>query len=94
MYLPQPPPPQHSRRRVGLWVFLGVQILFLVWIIAGAHSGTGTPADCGTLDAETCNSAQNVGTAIGVGLIIGLWAFVDIIFGITLMIIHMNRRKP
>lgn len=30
---------------------------------------------------KTCNDAGNVGTAIGVGLIIGLWAAADVILG-------------
>lgn len=34
----QPPVPQRRKRRVFLWVFLAVQVLFLVWIIAGLAS--------------------------------------------------------
>ena len=28
--------PARKRKRVFWWVFLGIQILFLVWVIAGA----------------------------------------------------------
>jgi purine-cytosine permease-like protein len=57
---PQPPhghylPPQpyaprqqwqqpRKKRRVFLWVFLGIQVLFLVWIIVGAASHPAGPA--------------------------------------------------
>jgi len=80
-----------KRKRIGMWIFLAVQALFLVWIIVGV-STSGTPSDCQGLDAQTCKDASSVGTAIGVGLIIGLWAVVDFIMGITLLIIRLNRR--
>ncbi|MCQ6555441.1 hypothetical protein NPS70_19890 [Streptomyces sp. C10-9-1] len=91
----RPTPPQRPPRkkpRVFLWVFLGVQLLFLIWLITGIASGSGTPEDCGTLDAQTCNEAENVGTAIGVGLILVLWAVVDVILGITYAVYRFSRR--
>lgn len=91
---PPPPPPQTSRknRRIFLWVFLAVQLLFLIWLITGIASGAGTPEDCDTLDQQTCNEAENVGTAIGVGLILILWAVVDIILGITYAVYRFSKR--
>lgn len=85
-------PKPKKRKRIGMWVFLAVQALFLIWIITGVASASGTPSDCGGLDAQTCNSASDAGTAIGVGLIIGLWAVVDFILGLTLLIIRLARR--
>lgn len=93
--LPPPPPPQAGRkkkRRVFMWVFLAIQAIFLLWIITGAASGAGNPDDCGTLDAELCNSASDAGTAIGVFLIIVLWAVVDFILGVTYAIYRLARR--
>ncbi|NEC22178.1 hypothetical protein G3I50_28640 [Streptomyces parvus] len=90
---PQPPPRSpRKKHRVFLWVFLGVQLLFLIWLIAGIASGSGTPEDCGTLDKQACNDAENAGTAIGVGLIIVLWAVVDVILGITYAVYRLARR--
>jgi hypothetical protein len=48
-YAPQPAPrPQwqqpRKKRRVFLWVFLGVQALFLIWIIAGLASHPAGPS--------------------------------------------------
>ena len=37
-YYQQAAPPR-KKRRVFLWVFLAIQVLFIVWIIAGAASG-------------------------------------------------------
>ncbi|MFF3493113.1 hypothetical protein ACFYWS_17340 [Streptomyces sp. NPDC002795] len=75
-----------------MWFFLAVQAIFLLWIILGARSGAGVPDDCGSLDAQTCNDAESAGTAIGVGLVILLWAVVDIILGITYAVIRLARR--
>ncbi|WP_234338297.1 hypothetical protein [Streptomyces sp. NRRL F-5727] len=75
-----------------LWVFLAIQVIFLIWIIVGVASGSGTPDDCGTLDRQTCNDAESVGTAIGVGAIIFLWAAVDIVLGVTYAIYRFARR--
>ncbi|MFI1481433.1 hypothetical protein [Streptomyces sp. NPDC020747] len=68
-----------KRRRVFLWIFLIVQILFLIWVITGAASGSGTPDECRGLtgdNLQVCEDANDIGTTIGVGLIIGLWAAV------------------
>jgi hypothetical protein len=49
-YPPGYPPPGYQaapaarRRRVFWWVFLAVQVLFIVWLIAGLASSAGTPA--------------------------------------------------
>jgi ABC-type Fe3+ transport system permease subunit len=94
--LPNPGPPEITRpkrrRRVFLWVFMAVQVLFVVWIVTGIASGGGTPSDCTGLDEETCNAAQNVGTGIGVALIIGLWMAVDVIMGIIYGVYRLARR--
>ncbi|MDI3403839.1 hypothetical protein [Streptomyces cavernicola] len=82
-----------KRRRVFLWVFLAIQLLFLVWVITGAASAGGTPEDCGSLDTTTCNEAENFGTALGVGLIIALWAAADVILGITYAVYRLSRRN-
>ncbi|MFF8387302.1 hypothetical protein ACF053_27175 [Streptomyces kanasensis] len=69
-----------------------MQLLFLIWVIMGTVSGAGTPEDCGTLGQPVCNDAENLGTAIGVGLVIALWAAADIILGITYLIYRISRR--
>lgn len=86
------PAPGRKRSRWFMWAFLAVQLVFLLWVIVGARSGAGAPDDCGTLDAQSCNDAENAGTAIGVGLVIVLWALVDIIVGITYAVVRIARR--
>lgn len=82
-----------KKRRVFWWFFLAVQVLFLIWVIAGAHSGAGQPTDCGTLDAETCNDASDAGTAIGVALIIVFWCVVDFLLAIVYGIYRLAKRS-
>ncbi|WP_149548091.1 hypothetical protein [Streptomyces marokkonensis] len=104
---PQGPPPNghqqdgttpkpKKRRRVFLWFFLAVQILFLIWVIAGAASGSGTPDECRSLTGDglkLCEDANDVGTTIGVGLVIGLWAAVDVILGFTYLIYRLASHR-
>src|SRR3954466_610653 len=75
-------PPAKKKRRIFLWVFLATNLLFLIWVIAGANSGSGQPTDCGSLSAKTCNDASDAGTAIGVALIVVFWFFVDAFMGV------------
>ena len=89
------PVPSEPRRkkRVFLWTFLVIQVLFLIWIITGVASTGSTPADTGgVLTPEEANSARDAGAAIGVLLIVGLWAVVDLILGITWAVVKLARR--
>ncbi len=74
------------------YVILLVNVIFLIWIIAGAASTSGHATDCGTLTQETCDSARNVGAGIGIGIIIFLWAAADVILGIVWLITRPNKR--
>jgi hypothetical protein len=89
---PAYPPPSaapRKRRHVFRWVFLAIQALFLIWIITGASSGSGTPPSCAGMTGQaltTCQDAGHVGTTIGVALIVFLWAAVDVILGVGYLI--------
>lgn len=89
-------PRPKKRRRVFLWLFLAVQILFLIWVIMGAASGSGTPEECRDLTGDAlklCEDAGDAGTTIGVGLVIGLWAAVDVILGFTYVVYRLAGRR-
>lgn len=90
-------PPPRKRHRVFLWVFLAVQLLFLAWVIVGATGASGTPEECRGLtgdDLDLCNDANDVGTTIGVGLVIGLWVAADFILALTYVIYRLASRQP
>lgn len=81
-----------KKHRVFLWIFLAIQALFIIWIAVGA--GSAPPAEGGGgLSQEEAQEAQDAGTAIGVGLIIALWAAVDIIVGGSYAVYRLATRK-
>jgi len=70
-------------------VIVGINIIFFLWIVVGAGGGEDlcdTPEERGVLTQEECEAAAAIGTGIGVGLICGLWAFVDIILLILYLV--------
>ena len=85
-----PTPPPKKRKRIFMWFFLVIQVLFLVWIIAGATSASHSN-HCGS--DQDCQNATDAGTAIGVVLIIVFWAIVDVILGVTYMVVRLSRRR-
>ena len=88
-WIPAKPP---KKKRIFLWFFLAIQVLFLVWVIAGASTGSGQPTDCGNLSAQACNDTSDAGTAIGVALLIVFWCVVDFILGVGYAIYRLAKR--
>jgi uncharacterized membrane protein len=82
-YPPRPAPPR-KLRRVLMWVFIAVQVIFLVWIIVGVVTATGNP-ECGDLNADDCGSETGAGS---VGMIVVLWTAVDLVLGIAYIIVR------
>jgi hypothetical protein len=98
----------YKRRRVFLWVFLAVQVAFIIWLIAGtASTGSGinasVVAQChqqaaamGMTQAQCVSflgGAAKTGTAIGAGLIVVVWLVVDIILGISYGVYRLATRS-
>ncbi|TWF94984.1 hypothetical protein FHU35_13705 [Saccharopolyspora dendranthemae] len=69
------------RFRIFTWVILAINAIFLIWIIEGISTRT-NPTD----------AAANVGTAIGAGLVIGLWVASDVILGVLWLITKPKTR--
>ncbi|MFC8096892.1 hypothetical protein [Streptomyces sp. NPDC057301] len=70
--------------------------MFLIWVIAGAASGSGTPEECQGLTGDSlksCEDAGDIGTTIGVGLVIAFWAAIDVILGVTYAVYRLARRR-
>jgi hypothetical protein len=75
------------------WVILIINVLFLVWVVSGIAGGTEGGSDClaeakrnPLLNAKDCDTAAEVGTAIGVGIVIFFWVAVDLILGVIWLI--------
>ena len=101
----QAPAPRRRRRRVFPWVFLAVQALFVIWVIAGIASGARIHSDavayCHAHPSQFLTFAQCVsgygggakaGTAIGAALIVGLWVAADVILGTGYVVWRLARR--
>jgi hypothetical protein len=71
------------QRRIYLWAFIALQALFLAWVIVTIASGSGVSKNTDTL-----------GTAVGVGLIVAVWASIDLIIGIAWAIVKLKTRRP
>ncbi|WP_218914777.1 hypothetical protein [Acidimicrobium ferrooxidans] len=59
--------------------------------MVGIHSGSHA-THCGTLTTQTCQAAADVGTTIGAGIVIALWVAVDVILGVTFLVLRLSRR--
>ena len=86
------PTPHKKKRRIFMWVFLAVQVLFIVWIIAGLGGNAGKATDCGSLDQDTCETAEDVGASIGIFLVVILWMIVDFLMGVGYAVYRLARR--
>lgn len=78
------------RWRVFTWVILAFNVIMLIWAIAGASTSESCKGLVG--DELTICQAGQVGTGIGVGLIILLWALGDIILGVVWLITRPHSR--
>jgi hypothetical protein len=73
------------------WVVLGVQVLFVIWLILGINAAS--DSNCSNSEyADACRAGEAIGTGIGIGLIILLWALVDVILGVVWMVTNKGKR--
>jgi hypothetical protein len=74
------------KKRVFMWVFLAIQTLFIIWIIAGASNASDNCAGKVGDALKLCQNATGVGAGIGIFIIVFFWVMVDLILGITYLI--------
>jgi hypothetical protein len=79
------------RWRFFTWVILAFNLIMLIWVVIGASTGKSCKGLTG--DALTNCQAGQIGTGIGVGLIILLWALGDIILGTMWLITKPRTRQ-
>jgi uncharacterized membrane protein YjfL (UPF0719 family) len=73
--------------KIVKWTFVAFNILMLIWLIAG-FGIAGESMDNTINDAERAGAA--IGSTIGLGMILVLWALGDVILGIFVL---LTRRK-
>ena len=74
------------------WFILAVQVLFVIWIVSGLNSASSSCDGLTGSDLDLCQAGTAIGAGIGVGLVIFLWAFVDIILGLIWLITNRGQR--
>ena len=80
------------RFRVFTWIILAINVIFLIWIIAGTSSAAKN-CDGKVGDAlSACQAGTAVGAGIGAALIIFLWVAADVILGIIWLITRPKTR--
>jgi hypothetical protein len=72
------------------WLVLAFNLLMLIWVIAGGASHVHN--HCAGLTDQDCRAAGNAGKAIGVGLLIALWAAGDVILGVVFLVTRPRER--
>lgn len=73
--------------KVIKWLFIIFNILMIIWLVTGLGAA-GDAMNNTVNEAEKAGAA--IGTTIGMGLILVVWAFGDIILGILVL---LTRRK-
>jgi len=105
-FQPGPPDPVgRRRRRIFPWVFLAIQVLFVILLIVQIAGGSDVHAQAVAychahpdqyLPFSQCVSdygtGGKAGTAIGAGLLVVLWAVADVILGISYGVWRLARR--
>jgi len=69
-----------------------VQALFLLWIIVGVNDASKSCVGEVGSAKDICEAATAIGTSIGVGLILFLWIFVDVVLGLIWLITNRGQR--
>ena len=81
------------RWRKATWALAIFNVLMLIWVISGAATASGHATGCGTLDQATCDAARNVGTGIGVALLVVLWFIGFLVLSLVWLMSRPRRRQ-
>lgn len=83
------------RWRKMTWVLNLWNLLFLIWVIAAIAGGASDSADCDTtvLTQANCDAAADVGTGIGVALVIVLWFIGFIVLSLAWLMSRPRHRQ-
>jgi hypothetical protein len=87
------------RWRKMTWVLLIVNALFVLWVTVGVNDRPSK--DCstdpdvlnGTMSLKACQDASDVGTGIGVALIVVLWFMVFVVLSLIWFMTRPKHRR-
>jgi hypothetical protein len=82
----QPPQPRpRKRRRVFMWVILGINALFLIAVIATLNISSGCQGMTGD-ELSACQAGEGIGKGAVFLFLLFVWALVDIVLGVIFMV--------
>jgi hypothetical protein len=96
------PTPQRRKRRIFMWIFLAIQALFIIWLIAAiisVNSHGGITAYCQKaansqyIGVHGCNDAASTGSALGFIALFGVWIGVDFLVAVPYLIYRLARSR-
>lgn len=99
----RPPPVRPASRhrrfprwRPLTWVILAFNLLMPVWLVVGVSAASDSGEEC--VD-ELCRDANDVGTAIGAGVVLFIWMAGAVILGVIWLVTNKSsgraaRRQP
>lgn len=74
------------------WIIVAVQILFVIWVIAGVGTAADTSDCAGQEYQDACEAGSAIGAGLGFIMILFLWALVDVILGVIWVVTNKNKR--
>jgi len=74
------------------WVILLFNALMLVWLVTGVNGASNEGHSCKA--DKACQGANDVGTAIGAGIIIFVWAAGAVILGVIWLVTSRTSNRP
>ncbi len=81
-----------KKRRIFLWFFLVVQLLFILWIGFGL-SATNDPNTCDpVLTQSECDAAAGVGAGLAITAMVIMWMVVDFLLAVIYGMYRLARR--
>lgn len=93
---PSVPTPVAAQRaghwRFMTWVFLAFNALMAVWLIAGVNAASNSECSPG-ISISACEAGNDVGTAIGAGIILFFWFIGFVVLGL-LWFMTRTRGRP
>jgi hypothetical protein len=81
------------RWRPFTWIIVVINILFLIWIIAGVAGTSDSCLGKTGQELDACETGTAIGASIGVGIIVFLWFLADGILGI-LWLVTRSKGRP
>lgn len=82
--------PARKKRRVFLWFFLALQLLFVAWIWAGMAADTDV---CATAtNRSACEAGAEIGGGLAIAFMFGMWLFVDLLVGVIYGVYRLAKR--